>query len=360
MADLQTLYQTLVGEYKKDTDQDFPSNKIRFFMDLLWNAVVKRPLTDEQKAYLKQLIDLLNSLDDHKLSPMRELIGAMTPQITPLLTPYPSLGHTCTVIFTHTIPAYQKYLSSLEIQVKDAHAFTNDEILLYYDMTLVDHLIISHVFEQEHTLNLIEVIETIKTVITINALTHDYLQDALARSISMFTFLQRGGIQKDQVLPLYQELVKTLVDKTKENVTNADCIAYVDHMSQVLSSLATQAGVTPQPQVTQPQPTTPAPQADSSPASAQSVPAPQPVQTPTTVQQPNATSAQPQPQVAPPQPLAEVPAVPTQSPIQPPTPVVQTPAPQTQVVPQGQTPANQELNGVNDILQSLQTPTNQA
>jgi hypothetical protein len=223
-------------------------------MDLLWNTLIKRPLSEDQKSHLKQLIDLLNSLDDHKLSPMREMIQAMSPMLTPLMVPYPSLGHTCTLIFTNTIPAYQKYLTSLESQVKDSHTFTREEILLYYEMTLVDHLIISHVFEQESNLNLIEVIETIKTVIIMNAITHDYLQDTLGRSISMFTFLQRGGVSKDATFTLYQELTSSLQTTAKENITNTDCLAYIEFMSMTLSTLAKNAATPSQPAASEPMP----------------------------------------------------------------------------------------------------------
>lgn len=240
--DHTTLFTQLSGEYKKDTDVDFPINKIRFFMDFLWNSIVGKPLGTDQKAHLKSLIDLLNSLDDNKLSPTRELIQNMNMLLSPLLSVYPSLGHSFTVIVTTVIPAYQRYLSSLETQVKDAHAFSVEEVLLYYDMTLVDHIVLSHVFENEHTLNLIEVIETIKAVITINALTHDYLQDATGRSISMFTFLQRGGLPKDQTLSFYQEIVKGIVARTKENVSNTACIDALSHLTNVLTTLANQAG----------------------------------------------------------------------------------------------------------------------
>lgn len=245
---LETLYTTLCTNYRKDTDQDFPTNKIRFFMDFMWNAVVHRPLTEEQKTSLKGLIDLLNALDDNKLSPTRELIASMNAALTPLLATYPSLGHTFTFVVTTLIPAYQRYLTSLEGLVKNSHPFTKDEVLLYYDMTLVDHAVLSHVFESEATLNLIEVITSIKTIIVVNALTHDYLQDSLGRSISLFTFLQRGGLAKDKCHDYYLSLVDMLIEMMRANVTNEQMRSAVEHLCRKfaeLSTTATASSVTP-------------------------------------------------------------------------------------------------------------------
>ncbi len=256
-SQLSTLYTQLVPTYAKDSDQDFPVNKIRFFVDFLWNSLTNQPLTDTQRDSLKQLIDLLNSLDDHKLSTSREMIHALTPQLSPLLTTYPSLGHSFSVIFTTIIPAYQRYLSSLEIQVKDSHAFSKEEVLLYYDMTLMDHLVLSHVFEQEDSLNLIEVIVGIKTLIVINAVTHDYLQDAYNRSISLFTFMQRGGMPKEQGIHFYADIVDSLLGHLKETVTSAQIIATVEHLAQVLRQLAITASTAAASQPpTDPQPST--------------------------------------------------------------------------------------------------------
>lgn len=235
---LDELYTSLANVYKKDTDQDFPTNKIRFFMDFLWNAMLEKPLTEEQKNALKQLIDLLNSLDDHKLSPTRDLITNLGGQLNPLLQSFPSLGHTFTFVVTTLIPAYQRYLTSLESQVKDAHAFTKDEVLLYYDMTLVDHAVLSHLFESETQLNLLEVITSIKTVVIANALTHDYLQDALNRSISLFTFLQRGGLAKEQCFSFYEELIADLLTTQKASVSNEKMIQATEFLCGKLSELA--------------------------------------------------------------------------------------------------------------------------
>ncbi len=234
------LYATLANAYKKETDQDFPTNKIRFFMDFLWNASLSKQLTEEQKVNLKSLIDLLNSLDDHKLSPIRDVIGTLSTQLAPLLATYPSLGHTFTFVVTTQLPAYQKYLTSLENQVKEAHAFTKEEVLLYYDMTLVDHAILSHVFENESSLNLVEVITAIKTVIVVNALTHDYLQDAMGRSISLFTFLQRGGLEKEKCKEFYQEMVATLITTMKESVSNKNVESAVETLCTKLGELTNQ------------------------------------------------------------------------------------------------------------------------
>lgn len=242
---LETLYQSLVAVYKKDTDQDFPTNKIRFFMDFLWNGMLGKPLTEEQKISLKNLIDLLNSLDDHKLSPTRDLITNMSPTLTPLLTTYPSLGHTFTFVITTLIPAYQRYLTSLEGLVKIAHPFTRDEVFLYYDMTLVDHAILSHVFESEQDLNLVEVITSIKTVIVVNAITHDYLQDSLGRSISLFTFLQRGGLAKEKCHEYYIGLIDGLLENMKKSVTNEKALTAVTHLCTKLVELTTRVPETP-------------------------------------------------------------------------------------------------------------------
>ncbi|MEP7166657.1 MAG: hypothetical protein ABI758_01610 [Candidatus Woesebacteria bacterium] len=243
---LDELYANLMAVYKKETDQDFPTNKIRFFMDFLWNAMLSKPLTEEQKNSLKQLIDLLNSLDDHKLSPTRDMITSLGGQLNPLLQSFPSLGHTFTFVVTTLIPAYQRYLTSLESQVKESHAFTKDEVLLYYDMTLVDHAVLSHLFESETQLNLLEVITSIKTVIIANALTHDYLQDAMNRSISLFTFLQRGGLAKDHCLSFYEELIADILTTQKASVSNDAAIKAVEFLCGKLQELARNAVVPPE------------------------------------------------------------------------------------------------------------------
>jgi hypothetical protein len=245
----EELYTSLSAVYKKDTDQDFPTNKIRFFMDFLWNAMISKPLTEEQKSSLKNLIDLLNSLDDHKLSPTRDMITNLGSQLNPLLQSYPSLGHTFTFVVTTLIPAYQRYLTSLESQVKDAHAFTKEEVLLYYDMTLVDHAVLSHLFESEAEPNLLEVITSIKTVIVANALTHDYLQDALNRSISLFTFLQRGGLAKEQCLSFYEELIADILTTQKASVSNEKAIQSVEFLCGKLKELAQTASAAAAPEV---------------------------------------------------------------------------------------------------------------
>ncbi len=247
-TNLQTLYDKLTPVYQKDGDQDFPINKIRFFVDFVWNSVVKRELSEDQRNSLKQLIDLLNSLDDHKLSPNREMIQSLTPQLGPLLTAYPSLGHSFSIIFTTIIPSYQRYLSSLEGLVKDSHNFTREEVLLYYDMTLVDHIVLSHVFEQEQNVNLIEIMETIRAIIQINALTHDYLQDALNRSISLFTFLQRGGLAKGECFTFYTQTIDTILNTLKENVMNQNALAAAQFLATVQVQLAQKAVMEATPQ----------------------------------------------------------------------------------------------------------------
>lgn len=259
---LDELYSSLSASYKKDTDQDFPTNKIRFFMDFLWNSLLAKPLTEEQKTSLKSLIDLLNALDDHKLSPTREMITNLTPQLSPLITTYPSLGHTFTFVTTTLIPAYQRYLTSLEGQVKLAHPFTKEEVLLYYDMTLVDHAILSHLFETESTLNLVEVITSIKSVIVTNALTHDFLQDALNRSISLFTFLQRGGLAKEKCHEYYLSLVDQVLATQKATVTNETTNSAVEYICKKLVELSTTATTAAAAQATE---TAPAPATDPAP-----------------------------------------------------------------------------------------------
>ncbi|HSW90323.1 MAG TPA: hypothetical protein VLH19_05660 [Patescibacteria group bacterium] len=244
-AKLDEVFTKLQAEYSKPEDKDFPINKIRFLVDFLWNSVVKRPLTDEQKVSLKALIDLLNLLDEHKLSPTRDLIAAMTPSLTPLISIFPSLGHTFTLLVTTIVPSYQRYLTGLEEKVKESKSFSSDDVLLYYDLTLVDHMILSHIFESEASLNLLEVIETTKAVVVINALTHDYIQDASNASISLFTFMQRGGLAKDQTLSFYAQQVKRIVENIKQTVTNADCLAYIDYIGAKFIKLAQSAGTAP-------------------------------------------------------------------------------------------------------------------
>ncbi len=234
------LYSSLAATYQNAQDVEFPTNKIRFFMDFLWNATIGRPLSEEQKTSLKALIDLLNSFDDNKLSPPREMIAALTAQLTPLIATYPSLGHTFTYVVTTLIPSYQKYLPSLEAMVKNQHTFTQDEVLLYYDMTLIDHSVLAHFFESESSLNLIEVITAIKAIVQINALTHDYLQDSKNRSISLFTFLQRGGLAKDQCHTFYLGLVDKVLANAKGMITTIALSQAVEFLCTELVKLTVQ------------------------------------------------------------------------------------------------------------------------
>lgn len=240
-GDLQGIFEQLRTEYQKPEDVDFPINKIRFYMNFLWQAVTAKPLADEQKTQLKQFIDLLNFLDDHKLDPTRDMIAAMSPQLSDLINSYPSLAHTFTVVTTSIIPAYQKYLMLLEDQVKNARPFTSQEVLLYYDMTLLDHLFLSHFFEREEGYNILEVIETIKAVVVLNAIVHDYIQDASGKSISMFTFIQRGGVAKERVLDFMQQIVNQLNEELNSAVQNPDLITIYRFLEQKLLTLALNA-----------------------------------------------------------------------------------------------------------------------
>jgi hypothetical protein len=135
----------------------------------------------------------------------------------------------------------------LEGQVKVAHAFTKEEVLLYYDMTLVDHAVLSHLFESESTLNLVEVITSIKSVIVTNALTHDFLQDALNRSISLFTFLQRGGLAKEKCHDYYISLVDQVLASQKATVTNEAMNGAVEYLCKKLVELSMSAITTTPP-----------------------------------------------------------------------------------------------------------------
>lgn len=236
----QDLYTSLTQIYKKEEDSEFPTNKIRFFMDFLWNATVASPLSEDQKVSLKGLIDLLNAFDDTKLKTPREMIAALNGALTPLIVIYPSLGHTFTYVMTTLIPSYQKYLPSLEEMVKNSHAFTQDEVLLYYDMTLIDHSVLAHFFESQGSLNLIEVITAIKAIVQINALTHDYLQDAKNRSISLFTFLQRGGLAKEKCHDFYLGLVDKVLGNAKSMIANIALSSAVEFLCTELVKLTVQ------------------------------------------------------------------------------------------------------------------------
>lgn len=230
MADLATLFSQTIPAYQRPEDLDFPVSKIRLFMDILWQTVTEKPLTEEQKKTLKQLIDLLNLLDEHKHESEKELIAAMLPSISPLLEKMPTLGLTGTHVFAHLVPMYQLYLPSLEKQVKDAHSFDLEETLFYYQATIFDHLFLVHIFESEPNVNMIELLLTIKALILTNALVYDYQQHTKGRSISFFTFLMRGGLTSDQLLPFLEETVGKIKEDTKLTVTNQACLATLDFL----------------------------------------------------------------------------------------------------------------------------------
>src|SRR5579859_2188410 len=102
--DFTALFDQIKVEYVKPDDADFPVSKIRLFVDVLWNATIKRPLTEDKKKTLKSLIDILNLLDEHKHESQRDVIQAMMPSIGPLLNVMPTLGSTATITFTTLVP----------------------------------------------------------------------------------------------------------------------------------------------------------------------------------------------------------------------------------------------------------------
>lgn len=234
MADLQQIYTTTLPTYQRPEDLDFPISKIRLFIDVMWQAITQKTLTDEQRTTLKQLIDLLNLLDEHKHESQKELIAAMLPSISPLLEKMPTLGLTGTHVFTHLVPIYQLYLPSIELMVKEAHSFTLEETLLYYELTIFDHLFLVHIFEQEHELNMIELLLTIKAIILINALVYDYQQHTQGRSISFFTFLMRGGKSGTDLQPFLLEAINHVCDEVKLTVTNAACLETLEFLKNKL------------------------------------------------------------------------------------------------------------------------------
>ena len=230
MADLSLIFTGTTPTYQRPEDLDFPVSKIRLFIDVLWQSITGKPLTDDQKTTLKQLIDLLNLLDEHKHEPQKELIAAMLPSISPLLEKMPTLGLTGTHVFTHLVPIYQLYLPSIEQMVKDAHPFTLEETLLYYELTIFDHLFLVHIFEQEHELNMIELLLTIKAIILINALVYDYQQHVKGRSISFFTFLMRGGMAAEKLQPFLIEAIDYICNEVKLTVQNAVCLETLEFL----------------------------------------------------------------------------------------------------------------------------------
>lgn len=234
MADITSIYNQTIPSYQKPEDVDFPVSKIRLLIDILWQAVTAKTLTDDQKTSLKQLIDLLNLLDEHKHESEKELIAAMLPSISPLLAKMPTLGLTGTHVFAHLVPVYQLYLPSIEQMVKEAHPFTMEETLLYYQLTIFDHLFLVHLFETEANLNLIEMLLTIKALILINALVYDYQQHVTGRAISFFTFLMRGGLTSDQLLPFLTDTVERIKEEVKVTVTNGACLETLDFLSAKL------------------------------------------------------------------------------------------------------------------------------
>lgn len=234
MSDLSTIFSSSTPTYQRPEDLDFPVSKIRLFMDVLWQAITQKPLTDDQRTTLKQLIDLLNLLDEHKHESQKELIAAMLPSISPLLEKMPTLGLTGTHVFTHLVPIYQLYLPSIELMVKDAHPFTLEETLLYYELTIFDHLFLVHIFEQEHELNMIELLLTIKAIILINALVYDYQQHNQGRSISFFTFLMRGGKNAAELEPFLMEVINHVCDEVKLTVTNTACLETLEFLKTKL------------------------------------------------------------------------------------------------------------------------------
>lgn len=234
MADLNAIFAQTIPAYQRPEDTDFPVSKIRLFTDLLWQAVTGKALTEDQRVTLKELIDLLNLLDEHKHESQKELIAAMLPSISPLLEKMPTLGLTGTHVFTHLVPMYQLYLPGIERMVKDAHAFTLEETLLYYELTIFDHLFLVHMFEQDPSANMIELLLTIKAIILINALTYDYHQHAQGRSISFFTFLMRGGKTAEQLHPFLLEAVEHICNEVKLTVTSTACLETLEFLKNKL------------------------------------------------------------------------------------------------------------------------------
>lgn len=249
MADTQALFEQVKAEYIKPQDQDFPVSKIRLFVDVVWNAVIKRPLTQDQKKTLKDLIDILNLLDEHKHEPQHDLITAMMPSIGPLLGLMPTLGSTATLTFTTLIPMYQHYLSSIEIDVRDSHNFSLEETLLYYEITIFDQLFLVHLFEQEPTTNLIELLNALKAIVITNAMVYDYHQHSQGKSISFFTFLQRGGLQPAD----HQAFLFSALAQVKEDaftmIDNQDCKDAVEFLTEKLKETITSKVSQPEIQV---------------------------------------------------------------------------------------------------------------
>lgn len=234
MANLNDIYSKLLPLYQKAEDQDFPVSKLRLFMNVLWEALTNRELDEQQKTTLKQLIDLLNLLDEHKHESQKELIQAMLPSISPLLETMPTLGYTGTVTFTHLVPMYQHYLPAMELMVRSAHAFNLEETLLYYEITIFDHLFLVHLFENEANLNIIELVATIKAIILTNALVYDYHQHMQGRSISFFTFLERGGKTHEELPSFLVTAINAVKDSAKSVVTNPTCLEAMDFITTKL------------------------------------------------------------------------------------------------------------------------------
>jgi hypothetical protein len=334
MAAITDIYSQLAPTYQRPEDQDFPVSKLRFFMNILWEAVTTKPLTEEQKTTLKQLIDVLNLLDEHKHESQKELIQAMMPSISPLLEKMPTLGYTGTVTFTHLTPLYQHYLPTMERMVREAHDFSMDETLLYYEATIFDHLFLVHLFENEEQLNLIELVSTIKAIILVNAMVYDYHQHMQGRSISFFTFLERGGKPHDELPTFLNTVIEKIKQNAKDVISNTTCLEVLDFIAQKLidttknitqSPIATPANeiptVTPPIQPTE-LPLPPIPET-SIPASEPVVPAPIAPATPVSAQVPTQVFVAPSapiPQVVTP----EQPITPTAAPM---SESVNTPAP---------------------------------
>lgn len=234
MSNLQTIFDQTSPNYLVGGDQNFPVSKLRLFMDVMWQAVTQKPLTDSQKITLKQLIDLLNLLDEHKHKTGKELIASMSQALEPLLQTMPTLGLTGTHTFTHLIPLYHHYLPTVEEQVKAARPFTPAQALLYYEATIFDHLFFVHLFEEIPHVNMIELLLTIKAVIITNALVYDYHQHVGGKAISFFTFLERGGKSNTELHPFLVELVSQIKNDTSAIVTNQTCLDVMEFLTQKL------------------------------------------------------------------------------------------------------------------------------
>ena len=231
---LQAIFDNTIPTYQKSEDQDFPVSKLRLFMDVLWQHLTGKQLDETQRTQLKQLIDLLNLLDEHKHESTKELIASMMTSVNPLLNLMPSLGYTATVTFTHLVPMYQHYLPTIELMVKDAKSFSIEDTLLYYEATIFDHLFLVHLFENESQINLIELIVAIKTIILINAMIYDYHQHTKGRSISFFTFLERGGKTSAELLPFLNQLIGKLIDEAKGVISTPACLETLEFLKDKL------------------------------------------------------------------------------------------------------------------------------